>query len=128
MEVVLILVILVVIGLGIIAYVSMSNDKIHKFVNDSFNTMNNQEPISEYDEEYNYNSTLNTDTFMDTLNYIDKKQDSRIDALLKCLGHIEFWITIIGIYYLIKFIIAIFSIIVVAEGSREILELINQIN
>lgn len=64
--------------------------------------------------EIEYNETLDTNTFLDTFDYLDKKQDSRIDALLKCLGHIEFWITIIGIYFLIKFVIAILAIILVA--------------
>jgi len=77
--------------------------------------------------EYEINEPLDTNTFLDTFDYLDKKQDSRVDALLKCLGHIEFWITIIGIYFLIKFVIAILSIILVAEGSRELLKLLSQI-
>lgn len=77
--------------------------------------------------EYEYKEPLDTNTFIETLDYADKKQDSRMDALLKCLGHIEFWITLIGIYFLIKFIIAIFTIILLADGSRNLLELINQI-
>ena len=76
--------------------------------------------------EYENNIPLDTNTFINTLDYADKKQDSRMDALLKCLGHIEFWVTLIGIYYLIKFILAIFAIIFVAEGSHEILSLINE--
>ena len=79
-----------------------------------------------YNED-EYNETLDTNTFLNTFDYLDKKQDSRVDALLKCLGHIEFWITIIGIYFLIKFAIAILAIILVTEGSHELLELLNQI-
>ena len=112
MEVVFIVVVLIIIGLGVLAYFAISNDKLHKFINDSFNTNNNLgNNIDEFAYDINNSTPLNTDTFINTLNYADKKQDSRTDEVLKSIDKIVFWIRIIGLYILFKIVLFLLVII-----------------
>lgn len=65
---------------------------------------------------------LDQNTFIMLTNYADKKQDSRFDELLKSVDTIVFWIRIIGLYYLIKIILTVISLLIAGEGIATLIE------
>lgn len=67
------------------------------------------------DTENESSEPLQKKDYINLTRYNDDKTDSRVDAILSVLDKIHFWVMIIGIYILVKFIAAI--IIFVCKGA-----------
>ena len=67
------------------------------------------------DTENESSEPLQKNDYINLTRYNDDKPDSRVDAILSVLDKIHFWVMIIGIYILVKFIAAI--IIFVCKGA-----------
>ena len=67
------------------------------------------------DTENEDSEPLQKNDYVNLTRYNDDKADSRTDAILSVLDKIHFWVMIIGIYILIKFIAAI--IIFACKGA-----------
>lgn len=72
----------------------------------------------------NENETMQNTTFLQSMHYADKKQDSRTDAIMKELGAIHFWVMILGIYALIKLIEEIVKIVILVGAGYQTAELL----
>ena len=59
------------------------------------------------DTENGNSEPLQKNDYINLTRYNDDKADSRTDAILSVLDKIHFWVMIIGIYILVKFIVAI---------------------
>ena len=77
-------------------------------------------------EEINTSNKKQTENtcFIQSMEYADKKQDSRTDAIMKELGAIHFWVAIIGFYTLIKLIEKIIQIILLLTAGYQANELL----
>lgn len=67
---------------------------------------------------------LQKNDYINLTRYNDEKADSRTDAILSVLNKIHFWVMIIGIYILVKFIAAI---IIFAFKGAVIMEVIGKL-
>lgn len=70
---------------------------------------------NEYDIEIDNSEGLTKKDILNINQYNDEKADSRTDYIISILGKIKFWLTIIGIYFLIKIIATI--IIAITYGA-----------
>ena len=70
---------------------------------------------NEYDIEIDNSEELTKKDILNINQYNDEKADSRTDYIISILEKIKFWLTIIGIYFLIKIIATI--IIAITYGA-----------
>lgn len=70
---------------------------------------------NEYDIEIDNSEELTKKDILSINQYNDEKADSRTDYIISILKKIKFWLTIIGIYFLIKIIATI--IIAITYGA-----------
>lgn len=114
------LIAVIVIIAGAYSIVKVKNVNIFK---NHFNDL--YQVTDETQEDENYNDVpVDKNVLLDSMNILDRRQEERATALLRCLEHIEFWITIIGIYFLIKFILFFICIFTLKDGISELLKLI----
>lgn len=128
-----IIVIIVVITITIIFYSVAKNENVNKYVNEQFNNTplniipnHNIDPV--YDGViYDKNEPLDKNIFIQQMTYADRKQDSRTDEIIKTLDGILFWVRIIGLYVLIKLLIAIIKLLAGVTAGAYILEILNNL-
>ena len=70
---------------------------------------------NEYDIEIDNSEELTKKDILNINQYNDEKADSRADYIISILEKIKFWLTIIGIYFLVKIIVTI--IIAITYGA-----------
>lgn len=70
---------------------------------------------NDYDIEIDNKEELTKKDILNINQYNDEKADSRTDYIISILEKIKFWLTIIGIYFLIKIIATI--IIAITYGA-----------
>lgn len=114
------LIAVIVIFAGAYSIAKIKNENIFK---NHFNEL--YQVTDETQEEENYNDVpVDKNVLLDSMNILDRRQEERATALLRCLEHIEFWITIIGVYFLIKFIILFICIFTLKDGLEQLQKLI----
>ena len=70
---------------------------------------------NEYNIEIDNSEELTKKDILNINQYNDEKADSRADYIISILEKIKFWLTIIGIYFLVKIIVTI--IIAITYGA-----------
>lgn len=131
----IVVIIIIAITAGAIYFflVTAKNEKLNNYVNEC---LNNSQPIIPNNPTtstthegviYDKKEPLDKNIFIQQMTYANRKQDSRTDELLNTLDRILFWVRIIGLYALIKILIAIIKILAGATAGAYALEILNKL-
>lgn len=111
-------------GLLILIFTLIKYLKKDKFIKKN-NIVNPPKIETEQNISEEYKTQLSEETYIRLNMFNNDQQNKRINAILGDLDNISFWVTIIGIYFLIKLIWEIVVLIIIINLGYNLNEYIN---
>ncbi len=90
----------------------------NKVINDIF------EYVSNGKEETKFSNLEENELLLTIADYNDQKSDSRTDEIVKVLYKIKFWLTVIGIFFLVEIIATITNFVFVSGTIYRFMQII----